>query len=293
MESQNDTQNTKYALRSSKSKHSRFSQNPRRKLVRNNSWDFSDLPAVCLVHIFRHLTVKDRLNASLACKKWRSVLFSNACLWNNFSLTLYLCKSRKSSLGFKMDSKILNFSPHLTLKYDLFSYGFFLRQACDLFEKINSKSLKSLSFIPCSLDKHTNEINVDFSLSKRFAELLNKTVLNAKSIEHLALGDCFLSAQNQYEHKIKHERKELIQTLEQAHSAALKSLHLSTSDKTAYSFNNVNSNADTNAPVIVQSELFLSNYLCSFTNLTCLSIDYDDLNDEYLNSTVCVNSLKR
>lgn len=270
--------------------------------LNNTSSDFSNLPNVCLAKIFKYLSHKERLNASLACKNWRLVLFNTPCLWHEFNLSVLLCKSCKISLYFKLESNILNYSPNLTLKYDLVTFGFFLKNVCNLFERLNSKYIRAISFIPCGLDKPntTGMISyVDSSLNKRFFELVKKTISNSNCIEHFTLGDCFSNLFNDTinmnnEHKFKYETKELILVLNEKHSLTLKSLHLSTTDKSSYVFHKRNQhNRIGETPVIVHSQLFLGNYLCNFVNLACLSIDYEDLNDEFLNSAACVNTLKR
>ena len=270
----------------------------------NTSSNFSNLPNVCLAKIFKYLSLKERLNASLACKNWRLILFNTPCLWHDFNLSVLICKSYKLSLHFKMESNILNYSPNLTLKYDLVSFGFFLKNACNLFERLNSKHIRAITFIPCVYDKPqidtTSLISyIDSSFNKRLLELLKSSILYSNCIEHFTLGDCFSKCINENmnnEHKFKHEAKELILALKEKHSTTLKSLHLSTIDKSSYVFKKRNQNnrvTETQEPVVVQTQLFLSNYLGNFTSLVCLSIDYEDLNDEFLNSAACVNTLER
>ncbi len=268
----------------------------------STSSDFSNLPNICLANIFKYLSLKERLNASLTCKNWRHTLFNTPCLWYELNLSVLLCKTSKASLNFKLESNISNYTPNLTLKYDLYSFGFFLKNVCNLFEKLNSKYLRTISFIPCGLDKPqsntTGNISyIDTSLNKRLFELLKKTISNSNCIEHFALGDCFsiyFSDNTTNELKLKHETKELLLSLNEKHSSNLKSLHISTIDKSSYVFRKSNANNRVvDMPVIVQSQLFLSNYLGNFVNLLCLSIDYEDLNDEFLNSAACINTLKR
>lgn len=57
-----------------------------RRSLRSGTKDSSDpdwntVPKVILYEVFKHLPVRDKLNASSSCKHWRSIIFSPA-LWH-------------------------------------------------------------------------------------------------------------------------------------------------------------------------------------------------------------------
>jgi hypothetical protein len=114
---------------------------------------------------------------------------------------------------------------------------------------------------------------------------LIETSQSAKHLEHLALG--FLSDLNN-----NNNMNELLVSLKLRHAHSLKSLHIATlKNSKILSLKSSDNNND--QPKSSSSFIALSNLLHDFINLTCLSIDYDQLTHEFLGSSVCLNSLKK
>ena len=113
--------------------------------------DFSKLPNLVLTNIFSFLNLKDRLNASIVCKKWRAGLF-NPILWHKFNLVVYLCNKYEDlqSTFFKM-KKLSKFTENCVFKFDandLLLLGH-LVDCLDMLKAHNElNNLKSISLSP-------------------------------------------------------------------------------------------------------------------------------------------------
>lgn len=348
--------------------------------VTNNSNDYSLLPNVVLTKIYSYLSLKDRLNASVACKSWRLALF-NPCLWHEYKLSIYLCNRLQDvrSAYFKSHN-LSRYTPNLAVKYEPNDLVLF-EHVCKLFENLKraesngagrliNKNLKQISLQPytsdyfeieydaedgssqademfeqseqelCSFRNDDNEDifnsfdgycddydrNLNFGqLNKKLFGLLKEIILDTKCLEHLGLGLLSdLSAK-------KENLIELLAGLNKKHLFNLKSLHISTiqtrsiaslvskssfgeqstsssSSSSSVSSPTSNSSSQSDSSSLFSAKhlestaslvpnddglVFISDLLCQFINLSQLSIDYNDLSDEFLKSTVCLISLKK
>jgi hypothetical protein len=164
--------------------------------------------------------------------------------------------------------------------------------------------------------QHFNKLNESLFQS------LNQLVLGAKCFEHLALG--FLSDMCRGNANLI----DLLLSMSKRHLFNLKSLHIATIKSSAYpaltskkhngimkslydqaatgktwkvcEFGTKNGTVsscttanDEQQRSDVATKFQVSNLLCQFVNLTLLSIDYEDLSNEFLKSTVCLLSLKK
>ena len=155
-------------------------------------------------------------------------------------------------------------------------------------------------------------------LNKKLFCLLKEIALDTKCLEHLALG--LLSDLSPK----KTNLIELLVSLNKRHLFNLKSLHISSmktgsiaslvsassfseSSSPASSVSSPTSTASSDSSSLFSTKhlesaalapgddckIFISSLLCQFINLSQLSIDYSDLSDEFLKSTVCLMSLKK
>jgi hypothetical protein len=295
----------------------------------NSTFDYGRLPIVALSKIYSFLNLKDRLNASSTCKQWRAGLFDPR-LWNTFHLTIYLCNrdSDLKSAYFKANF-LLNYVEHLSIKYDPNDLLLF-EHLIVLLNYSNNINLKHLSIQPilntyfyedyddhcyynssealsCNLQRETvNEKQTENQSNKRLFKLLNKIILNSKCIEHLSLGCIgdFNRSNCNFE--------ELVSNLAKKHLISLKSIHLSTinnssvltlasSPSSSSSSSHKNNHPKKSNQLVTvnnsfafnSNNMYLSNSLGQFVNLNVLSLDYDDLTDQFLRSSVCLNSMKK
>lgn len=268
--------------------------------------DFSKLPSIVLANIYSHLDLTDRLTASSVCKSWRGALLNTPHLWHRFHLVIYLLNVNRDlrSAQFKCAS-LAKYAQALTLNYDprnMFLYEPLVQQVLSQLAH-SSHNLKQLTLVPI-LNYSSSYYNHHYhyqhalvsSLNKRCFESLNNIVLGAKCIEHLALG-CLTDLNYQ---RISSNRNnylvELIGALAKKQLYNLKSLHVSSvcsSPILAFRSNKYDKKQRNNNNDIIGRQFYLSNLLTQFVNLTQLSIDYDDLSNEFLNSTVCLLSLKK
>jgi hypothetical protein len=313
--------NSTYHVASNSNRSSSSSQ------TTNSTVDYSKLPIVALSKIYSFLNLKDRLNASLTCKQWRAGLFDPR-LWTQFHLTIYLCnrESDLKSAQFKANF-LLNYVEHLTIKYDPNDLVLF-DHMIDLLNYSNNINLKHISIQPilntyfydyqeyddnCYYDSNdafstssqqvpVNEKLIENRSNKRLFKLLNKILLNSKCIEHLSLG-CIGDF-----NRLNCNFDELVSNLAKKHLISLKSIHLSTINNSSIltlasypsSSHNINNGNKSNQPIapnnfsaLNSNNMFLSNSLGQFVNLNALSLDYDDLTDQFLRTSVCLNSLKK
>lgn len=260
-----------------------------------NSCDFSMLPNIVLNKIYSYLNLKDRLNASLTCKRWRIALF-NPSLWQNSTLTIYLLNRFVDIQSSEFKIQYLSkYTKRLVLKYDpndlsLFSYLISVIAAnLDEFKNLTSVSLQPILY-NLFYEDYLYEDD-DFGDEESYLTECNLNLFNnlinwcskTKLVEHISLG--LVDDVN----KTKSNLVNLISVLGDKHANNLRSLHVSTSKKISsltLQTNYVSNNAEKN--------FFITNYLFKFTNMTCLSIDYEHLTDDFLrNSSCCLFTLKK
>jgi hypothetical protein len=151
-------------------------------------------------------------------------------------------------------------------------------------------------------------------LNEGFFRTLGLIILGAKSFEHLSLGcmsdlcradsnlvDLLLSMSKRHLFNLKSLhvstiRNSSIQALKSnKHNAYLKGLYDNAANakaKKICEFSRTNPD-EVDVSEGVPKKFLISNLLCQFVNLTLLSIDYEDLSNEFLRSTVCLLSLKK
>lgn len=260
------------------------------------SYDFSMLPNIVLNKIYSYLSLKDRLNASLVCKRWRMALF-NPSLWQNSTLTIYLLNRfiDIQSSEFKIQN-LSKFIKKMVLKYDPNDLSLFNYLISVIVVNLDEfKNLTSLSLQPILYNLFYEEDyfydDAQFSDEESYLTECNLNFFNylinwcskTKSVEHLSLG--LVDDSN----KAKSNLASLISVLGEKHADNLRSLHVSTCK-------NISSlTLQTNiCPANAEKKIFITNYLFKFANMTFLSIDYEHLNDDFLrNSSSCLFTLKK
>ncbi|RNA38489.1 F-box only 33 [Brachionus plicatilis] len=259
-------------------------------------YHFSMLPNIVLNKIYSYLDLKDRLNASLVCKHWRLALF-NPSLWQNSTLTIYLLNRFVDiqSSEFKIQN-LSKFIKRLVLKYDpndlsLFNYLISVIVAnLDEFKNLTSMSLQPIFYNLFYEEDYFYEDD-EFSDEESYLTECNLNLFNnlinwcsgTKLVEHLSLG--LVDDMN----KTKSNLVKLVSVLGDRHANNLRSLHLSTSKN----ISSLTLQANV-GPNLANKQIFITNYLFKFNNLTCLSIDYEHLTDDFLqNSSCCLFTLKK
>jgi hypothetical protein len=262
-------------------------------------YDYAQLPSIVLAKIYSYLPLKDRLNASIACKNWRYGLLNNPCLWTNYDLVVYLCNKQidLKSAQFKL-KHFLKLTKNLCFKFDV-NESCLIEKLADCIELIisDAKNLKNLTLMPIYKDKDSTTSSGSISSSsnsldkikQKLFKSIKEFISNSKWLEHLSLGflhfdDC------DDEHLI-----DLIDELNRKFSQTFKSLHISSISKTSVLYlnnnkrhNNKNNNNNESALIPL-----ISNNLINFKNLQYLSINFNDLTDDLIQSDLFTQTLKK
>lgn len=154
--------------------------NDTKGLIKTFPYDYAQLPNVVLAKIFTYLPLKDRLNASTACKSWRSGLFNNPCLWTTYDLVIYLCNKQIDLKSAQF--KLRNFSKltkNCVFKFDVDDYS--------LIEKLAS-----------CLDQIKNEVN---NLKYLTLKPIYTTTQDALNNSTLSTNDYFNDNNSTYQHE--------------------------------------------------------------------------------------------
>ncbi|KAL4227833.1 cellular protein metabolic process [Mactra antiquata] len=213
-----------------------------------HSWAL--MPSVLIVEILSYLSLKDMLNASSVCKTWRSYLFQ-AKLWTR--MTFFLRRNRRQKNKFLADvcgrfirECAINFDPH---------DGDELRECFHLLHVLSeNRNIQVLQLHPRSC--HTEW--TDFVTSDRFACKIESIIQSSRKFKHLSLG-CS-------EELLAHCEK-WMDILSRLHYNSLESLHLATVKEDSENYG------------IVDLDV---NKFQAFTCLKHISIDYDHLNNRFL-----------
>ena len=143
-------------------------------------------------------------------------------------------------------------------------------------------------------------------LNESLFHSLSQIIVGSKCFEHLSLG-CVNDLC-----RVNKNLVDLLLSLSKRHLFNLKSLHISTvknscaqalrsnkysegGSSAAYrqALSKKIGNGEFDQVLMTGDKFFISNLLCQFANLTSLSIDYDELSNQFLTSTVCLFSLKK
>jgi len=109
-----------------------------------HSWAL--LPSVLIVEILSYLSLKDKLNASQTCKRWRSYLFQPK-LWPSISLSLQ--RNRRSRTNF-LTGVCGRFVKDCTIKFDPHEVNE-LRDCLNILMRLrDNKSIQVLQLEPAS-----------------------------------------------------------------------------------------------------------------------------------------------
>ncbi|XP_045216834.1 F-box only protein 33-like [Mercenaria mercenaria] len=213
-----------------------------------HSWEL--MPSVIIVEILSYLALKDRLHASLVCRRWRSYLFQ-AKLWPKLSVCLRRNRRQKNKFladvcGRFVRECAIYFDPHdgEELK-DCYKI---LQILCD------NKNLQVLQLQPRSCHIEWTETVT----SGRFAQRLECIIRTSRKLRHVSLG-C--------SEEILAHSGYFLDRLSSLHGNSLEALHLAS----------VKEDSDNYGIVDLDVYKFRT-----FTSLKHLSIDYDFLDNQLL-----------
>ncbi|KAL8624881.1 hypothetical protein ACOMHN_016177 [Nucella lapillus] len=224
-----------------------------------DGFDWAALPDVPIVRILTHLPLRDKLAASATCKQWRACLFRFE-FWSHVSMHFNCWDRKRSTFLAKNCGRFIRAA---VVKFN--SRNFHEAAQClDVLEHLSrNRNLETFSLQPSSC--HLNLLEFDYRpltdednrSIDRCVYLIKKLVLTARCLRHLSLG-CMEVMQG--------FAPDLLQALTQRHAASLHTLHLA-SVKEDWVYNVVDIGP---------------RHLTPFSQLTTLSLDYDNLSDELL-----------
>ncbi|XP_033751138.1 F-box only protein 33-like [Pecten maximus] len=220
------------------------------------------LPSVTLVEIFSYLSHDDKLRASSVCKRWRSCLF-HPNLWQKIYFQLHSSKRMKTKF---LADRCGHFVREITIKFCSHNITD-VRECGRILEimKIN-KNLQQFCLQPSSCHMEWPDNNTVY-LFDRYLDSVEGIIRNSRDLRHFSLG-CL-------EELLEHSSTFL--SLLGRHSRSLRCLHLAS----------VKEDSEGYRIVELDPKLFHP-----FTTLQQLSIDYDHLTNQLLESFTFHNKTK-
>lgn len=220
------------------------------------------LPSVSLVEIFSYLSHDGKLKASSVCKRWRSCLF-HPNLWQKIDFQLHSSKRIQSKF---LADRCGHFVREITIKFC--SHNITDVRECGRILEImkSNRNLQKFCLQPSSCHLEWPENNSVY-IFDRYLDSIEGIIRNSRKLRHFSLG-CL-------EELLEHSSTFL--SLLTRHSRSLQCLHLAS----------VKEDSEGYRIVELDPKLFHP-----FTSLQQLSIDYDHLTNQLLESFTFNNKAK-
>ncbi|GIY56232.1 f-box only protein 33 [Caerostris extrusa] len=220
---------------------------------------WNNLPSIIIVEIFSFLKLRDRLNASSVCLAWRKNLF-HPKLWRKVVFHLNSCDNTtvNPNNGARFLAKHCGRFVREVIVEVNSSNPTDVQQCKDILKVLTyNNNLRALSIKPLSSRLEWTDYNDTLSLDQ-YVEFLIKIIKRATCLQHLSLG-CI--------EELLDLSGNFLVPLSKYQANCLRSLHLSSIKE-------------------VPGNYFITNLdttlFSTFQKLERLSIDYDHLNDHFL-----------
>lgn len=232
---------------------------------------WNEIPNVVLDQIFAYLSWPDKVNASSTCKRWRCGLY-HPCFWKSISFSL----------------KMMNKDKEEKAKYFMHTFGKIVRNVDILFDSLDPMSslltddllnilsgntqLNRLMLIPnhCALyPSKNNSCNASVLNSSRMYHHILTILTKTDKLEELSIG-CL--------HDLIVYCNQILKTIADHHSKTIRILGIASMkyDPEEYVYDSLD-----------------FHYLKNYENLQVLSVNYDYVNDDFLQVLCSCSSLKR
>ncbi|XP_037937865.1 F-box only protein 33 [Teleopsis dalmanni] len=230
----------------------------------NNQW--AEIPILALGEIYSYLQPEDRFNASLVCRHWRGVLFQRR-FFSNFKFKLHIGNERqcvffRNSISNLTSELIIIFDFHNVFHIEKIRRILYRIARCENIQGLRFQT-NSVGFIPPGDISDENLVDIE----QIFVEPL-KYFLSRKGTSCRVLDLGSIETLTYYAHEFLKSFKKP-QALEELTLASLKY------DPCHYSM------------LVIENSM-----LQKFTSLQVLSLDYDSVNEELIN-TIRILPLKK